>query len=163
MQHEIKHVNEKELREFGIVTGAIVAGLFGLFIPWLLEAKMPLWPWILAGVLGTYTLAIASAGISTAVRLRRAEYVLTLPAVMALLHATYGLGSWWGGIRLLRARLVPAIAAGAFPGPAVAHQDEEESSGVSRTLDTPSTMAPSSGAPDHRAGAARPKSTDPPH
>jgi hypothetical protein len=56
MQHEIKHLNEKELREFGIVTGAIVAGLFGLFIPWLLEAKMPLWPWILAAVLTVWAL-----------------------------------------------------------------------------------------------------------
>jgi hypothetical protein len=51
MQHEIRHLDRKGLREFGIVTGAIVAGLFGLFFPWLLEIELPLWPWILAAVL----------------------------------------------------------------------------------------------------------------
>ncbi|MGW8367644.1 MAG: hypothetical protein ACWGPN_03060 [Gammaproteobacteria bacterium] len=36
----------KELREFGLVTGAMVAGLFGIFFPWLLEYPWPVWPWI---------------------------------------------------------------------------------------------------------------------
>jgi hypothetical protein len=54
--HEIKHLDSKELREFGIVTGAIVAVLFGLFFPWLLGTDTPLWPWGLAGMLGIWAL-----------------------------------------------------------------------------------------------------------
>jgi O-antigen/teichoic acid export membrane protein len=56
MKHEIKSLDRKGLREFGIVTGAIVAVLFGLFFPWLLATRIPLWPWILAGVLVTWAL-----------------------------------------------------------------------------------------------------------
>ena len=44
------------MREFAFVTGVIVAVLFGVFFPWLLEARFPLWPWIAAGVLGGWGL-----------------------------------------------------------------------------------------------------------
>lgn len=33
------------LRKFGLVTGGIIVGLFGLLLPCLLESKYPLWPW----------------------------------------------------------------------------------------------------------------------
>lgn len=36
------------LRSFGLVTGAIVAGLFGLLVPWLKHAAWPRWPWAVA-------------------------------------------------------------------------------------------------------------------
>ncbi len=39
------------LRNFGLVTGGITAGLFGLLLPWLLELKFPVWPWVIAIVL----------------------------------------------------------------------------------------------------------------
>jgi hypothetical protein len=45
------NLSAKELRKFGVTTGIIVAILFGLFFPWLLSRAIPLWPWILAGVL----------------------------------------------------------------------------------------------------------------
>ena len=35
--HSIPELDRKGLREFGLVTGGIVAVLFGLFFPWLLE------------------------------------------------------------------------------------------------------------------------------
>lgn len=54
--HEIKQLDAKGLREFGLVTGAIVAGLFGLFLPWLFDFGVPLWPWILAAVLSLWAL-----------------------------------------------------------------------------------------------------------
>jgi hypothetical protein len=54
--HEITPIDRKGLREFGLLTGAIVAGLFGLFFPWLLERAIPLWPWIVAAVLGGWGL-----------------------------------------------------------------------------------------------------------
>jgi len=40
-------VNRRELREFGIVTGGMVALVFGLVLPWLLELQFPLWPWVI--------------------------------------------------------------------------------------------------------------------
>ena len=55
--HEIKDPDIKELREFGFVTGGIVAGLFGLLLPWLLEASYPVWPWVVGGVLALWGLA----------------------------------------------------------------------------------------------------------
>ena len=54
--HEIPELDRKGLRHFGLTTGAIVAGLFGLFFPWLLEIGIPLWPWIVAGVLAVWAL-----------------------------------------------------------------------------------------------------------
>ena len=54
--HEITPIDRKGLREFGLLTGAIVAVLFGLFFPWLLEGQIPLWPWILAALLGAWGL-----------------------------------------------------------------------------------------------------------
>ena len=39
------------LREFGLVTGALFVGLFGLLFPWLFQFAFPYWPWIIAGIL----------------------------------------------------------------------------------------------------------------
>jgi len=38
----------RELRSFGLLTGAIIAGLFGLLLPWLKDAALPRWPWAVA-------------------------------------------------------------------------------------------------------------------
>jgi hypothetical protein len=54
--HEIPELNRAELRNFGLVTGAILALLFGLFFPWLLEKPIPSWPWVVAAVLGAWGL-----------------------------------------------------------------------------------------------------------
>lgn len=50
--HTIPELDRKGLRHFGLLTGGIVAVLFGLFFPWVLERSWPLWPWVLFGVLG---------------------------------------------------------------------------------------------------------------
>jgi hypothetical protein len=50
--HELPPLNRQQLRNFGLTTGAIVALLFGLLLPWLLSHAWPLWPWIVAGILG---------------------------------------------------------------------------------------------------------------
>lgn len=65
--HEIKHLEPKELRDFGIVTGLIVAVIFGLFFPWLLDTGFPLWPWILAGILAVWAL-VAPASLQPVYR-----------------------------------------------------------------------------------------------
>jgi len=54
--HVIPELDRRGLREFGLVTGGIVAGLFGVFFPWVLERAWPLWPWIVFGVLGVWGL-----------------------------------------------------------------------------------------------------------
>ncbi|KAA6184049.1 sxtJ [Thiohalocapsa marina] len=51
MQHVIPELDRKGLRQFALTTGAIVAGLFGLLLPWLFDFGFPLWPWPLAAVL----------------------------------------------------------------------------------------------------------------
>jgi len=66
--HTIPELDRKGLREFGLVTGGIVAGLFGLFFPWLLEAQIPLWPWAVAGVLAVWAL-VAPASLRPLYRL----------------------------------------------------------------------------------------------
>ncbi len=56
---DILQLDRKGLREFGLVTGGIVAGLFGVFFPWLFDrplAAWPAWPWIVFAVLGCWGL-----------------------------------------------------------------------------------------------------------
>ena len=49
---DIPELDNAGLRKFGLTTGAIVVVLFALFFPWVFDMeRMPLWPWILAGVL----------------------------------------------------------------------------------------------------------------
>ncbi len=54
--HKVAELNRKQLREFGLITGGIIAVLFGLFFPWVLESPIPLWPWIIFGVLAAWAL-----------------------------------------------------------------------------------------------------------
>lgn len=49
--HSIPELDRQGLRKFGITTGLIVAGLFGIFFPWLLEVGFVRWPWILCSIL----------------------------------------------------------------------------------------------------------------
>lgn len=49
--HGIPELDSRGLRHFGITTGAIVAVLFGVLLPWLLGHAIPRWPWMVAGLL----------------------------------------------------------------------------------------------------------------
>jgi len=48
---ETAHMTASELRQFGLITGAIFVALFGFLLPWIFDHGRPMWPWILAGVL----------------------------------------------------------------------------------------------------------------
>ncbi|OGT34267.1 MAG: hypothetical protein A2W28_07115 [Gammaproteobacteria bacterium RBG_16_51_14] len=48
--------DRNDLKRFGLVTGCLIAGLFGLLFPWLLETAFPYWPWLLAAVLVLWAL-----------------------------------------------------------------------------------------------------------
>lgn len=52
--HDIPELDGAGLRSFALTTGGIVAVLFGLAIPWVFGFAYPLWPWILAGILGAW-------------------------------------------------------------------------------------------------------------
>ena len=59
--HEIIELDRAGLRKFGLTTGAIVVGLFGLLLPWLFSAALPLWPWYIALALWLPALAYPAA------------------------------------------------------------------------------------------------------
>lgn len=48
----MEQVDDKKLREFGLLTGAVFAVLFGLLLPWLKHKPSPWWPWAIALLLG---------------------------------------------------------------------------------------------------------------
>lgn len=52
----IPELDKRQLRNFGILTGSIVAGLFGLFFPWLFNTAWPLWPWMVFAALSLWGL-----------------------------------------------------------------------------------------------------------
>jgi len=54
--HEIPQLSRKGLRDFAFVTSAIVAGLFGVVLPWLFGLQFPMWPWALAAALAMWGL-----------------------------------------------------------------------------------------------------------
>ena len=49
--HDIPILDRKGLREFAFLTGGIVAVLFGLVVPWIFDSRLPLWPWVVLGIL----------------------------------------------------------------------------------------------------------------
>jgi len=57
----IEILDKKGLREFGLVTGGMFAGLFGLLLPWFFSFDFPLWPWIVAGILWGLALLIPNS------------------------------------------------------------------------------------------------------
>lgn len=60
MTEDVKK-EKKELREFGLIFGAMVVLIFGLFFPWLLERPWPAWPWIVAAIFAVTGLALPLA------------------------------------------------------------------------------------------------------
>jgi len=58
MNLEFNNLDKKTLRNFGLITGAIISILFGLFFPWIFSHNLPYWPWFITGIL--WGLAILS-------------------------------------------------------------------------------------------------------
>ena len=54
----IKKLDARELRSFGLSTGAMVAVLFGALIPWIWDLKYPAWPWVFLAVLGLWAIVM---------------------------------------------------------------------------------------------------------
>ena len=56
MSNAIQTLDSRGYRKFGLTTGGIVIGLFGLLVPWLFGLNYVKWPWILGGVLVLWAL-----------------------------------------------------------------------------------------------------------
>lgn len=61
MTNQIPELDKSGLRQFGLTTGAIVAGLFGIVFPYLLDVSWPLWPWLVFAVLASWALIAPSS------------------------------------------------------------------------------------------------------
>lgn len=55
--HTLPELDRKGYRDFGLTTGAILVGLFGLFFPFIFNKPFPYWPWIIFAVLALMALA----------------------------------------------------------------------------------------------------------
>jgi predicted membrane protein len=51
INQKIPELDRKGLREFGLTTGIAIVVIFGLFFPWMLDLRWPVWPWVLAAPL----------------------------------------------------------------------------------------------------------------
>jgi len=55
---DIPELDRQGLRQFGLVTGGIVAALFGLLLPWVFSLSYPVWPWIVTGLLAVWAIVL---------------------------------------------------------------------------------------------------------
>ena len=58
MNHHIPDLDRGGLRHFGLTTGLVVGVLFGLFFPWVFERPLPVWPWLIFGLLGALAIIV---------------------------------------------------------------------------------------------------------
>ena len=80
-------LTELELKKFGLVTALIFVILFGLFLPWVFDHSLPLWPWVMAALLSTTALLSPS-------RLRKVHhYWMLLGAKLGWINNRIILGS----------------------------------------------------------------------
>ncbi|MEH2196837.1 SxtJ family membrane protein [Nostoc sp.] len=54
--NEIQQLDRKELRDFGLLGGAIAAGLFGSLLPLIHHESLPILPWVIASILWVWAL-----------------------------------------------------------------------------------------------------------
>ncbi|CAD0233085.1 MULTISPECIES: SxtJ family membrane protein [Planktothrix] len=52
-----EQLDEKSLREFGLLMGLVLSIVVGWFLPWHHQQPLPLWPWIGSAFLGLLALA----------------------------------------------------------------------------------------------------------
>jgi len=83
------------------VLGLLGTGLAGIFIS-------VFW-WLFAAVLGLYLLFALYFSIPIAVKQKDIKYLFVMPVTFACRHFGYGLGSIWGGIKLLLPKNVPSV------------------------------------------------------
>lgn len=55
---KIESLDRAGYRKFGLTMALVIAVLFGLFFPWVFHLKIPLWPWMLSGILLAWTMLV---------------------------------------------------------------------------------------------------------
>ena len=97
-QSKVDRIGRKDLRNFGIVTGSIVGGLFGIALPWLFEFSHPRWPWyvaaplILSGLVIPMTLRpVYRAWMKLGVMISRVTTPIVLGAAFFLVIMPFGI------------------------------------------------------------------------
>jgi hypothetical protein len=56
LMNEIRELDQKELRVFGLLGGTISAGLFGSLLPLIHHESPPILPWVIAAILWVWAL-----------------------------------------------------------------------------------------------------------
>jgi hypothetical protein len=112
--HAIPELDAGGLRRFALTTGAILAVLFGLALPWLLDLRFPIWPWPLGAVLMLWGLAaprslrpIYRGWMRLGLLLNRITSPLMLSLVFYLIFAPAGLIMRLAGHDPMKRRLTP--------------------------------------------------------
>lgn len=76
------------LRSFGLQMAALVSGVFGLLLPWMLDSPCPAWPWLIAATFALLAVAAAQflAPVYTAwMAFARGLNRITSPLIIGLL------------------------------------------------------------------------------
>jgi hypothetical protein len=90
--HEIPELDSKGLRQFGLMAAGFFIGVFGLLFPWLADADLPKWPWILGVILALWALIAPATmrGLYT-VWMKVAMFIGSIINRVVLTIAFYGL------------------------------------------------------------------------
>jgi len=96
--HAIPELDRRGLREFGLVTGGMVAALFGLLLPWLFGFSFPKWPWLVFAVLSIWSIAAPDSlkpvhywWMRFALRLSKITTPIILGVVFYTMFVSFGL------------------------------------------------------------------------
>lgn len=115
--HAIPELDRAGLRRFALTTATIIVLLFGLALPWLFDARWPIWPWPLGAVLALWGL-VAPSSLRPVYRgwmrfgllLSRITTPLILSLVYFLLFVPVGWIMRLSGHDPMRRRLRPDLA-----------------------------------------------------
>lgn len=131
MSFELPDPDRAGLRSFGLQFAALVASIFGLLLPWLLDFKFPVWPWMLSVAVGTWALVAPQTmrlffrgWMRLGLLLNRVTSPIVLGALYFLVFTPVALGLKLLGKDLLSRSIEPEsdtyrIAVGPPPGPGV--------------------------------------------
>ncbi len=118
MNHEIPQLDRQGLREFGLLTGAICAGLFGFVLPLVFRHwPPPAWPWIVGVILAIWAIVLPKALNPVYQVWMRIGLVLglintriLLGAVFYVMMAPMGFFKRWFGSDAMQREISPSLS-----------------------------------------------------
>ncbi|NJK68929.1 MAG: sxtJ [Microcoleus sp. CSU_2_2] len=113
---EIKKLDKKGLRDFGLLIGGLIAVLFGLVVPLLHRHSIPGWPWAICGVLVVLALVapkslnpIYHGWMRLGIILHKIQTPIILGIVFYLIVGPMGLIKRWFGEDAMQRKLNPKM------------------------------------------------------